>query len=76
MLIACKECHKEISDSAEHCPQCGAPVRAKRHEIKAHQILSMVIAVAGLAIFMISPLPQWQVIGGALMIFGLIGALL
>ena len=76
MLIACKECSREISDSAEHCPHCGAPARAKKPEIKAHQILSIVIAVAGLAIFMISPAPQWQVIGGALMVMGLIGALL
>ncbi|MEY8689434.1 MAG: zinc-ribbon domain-containing protein [Leptothrix sp. (in: b-proteobacteria)] len=25
-LIACSECHKEISDKASACPHCGAPV--------------------------------------------------
>ena len=25
-LINCKDCNKEISDSAEACPNCGAPV--------------------------------------------------
>lgn len=27
-LIACLECHKEISDKAAACPHCGAPVSA------------------------------------------------
>lgn len=31
-LIQCHECGKEISDSADTCPGCGAPVRAKRHK--------------------------------------------
>ena len=26
-LIACHECGKEISDQAEACPHCGAPVK-------------------------------------------------
>lgn len=25
-LIKCKDCQKDISDSAESCPNCGAPV--------------------------------------------------
>ncbi len=25
-LIKCKDCNNEISDSAESCPKCGAPV--------------------------------------------------
>ena len=25
-LIQCKDCANEVSDSAESCPQCGAPV--------------------------------------------------
>lgn len=25
-LIKCKECNNEISDSADSCPKCGAPV--------------------------------------------------
>src|SRR5262245_49747539 len=27
-LIPCPECHKEISDQAFSCPQCGKPMRA------------------------------------------------
>jgi len=25
-MIKCKECNEEISDKAEKCPKCGAPV--------------------------------------------------
>ena len=25
-LINCKDCHSEVSDSAESCPKCGAPI--------------------------------------------------
>ena len=31
-LIECHECGKEISDSANYCPGCGAPVRVKQHK--------------------------------------------
>lgn len=27
MLITCKECGAKISDKADKCPQCGAPLR-------------------------------------------------
>jgi len=28
-ITKCKECGKDISDKAEHCPHCGAPVSKK-----------------------------------------------
>lgn len=31
-LILCNECGKEVSDKAESCPHCGAPVTAKEEE--------------------------------------------
>ena len=33
-LINCDECNKEVSDKAETCPQCGAPI-ANALETKA-----------------------------------------
>ena len=29
-LIQCSECKKEISDQATSCPNCGAPIKAKK----------------------------------------------
>ena len=28
-LIACKECHAQISANAKACPQCGAPIERR-----------------------------------------------
>jgi len=28
-LVKCKECEKEVSDKAEKCPNCGAPIEVK-----------------------------------------------
>ncbi len=30
-LINCSECGKQISDTAASCPNCGAPVKPKKH---------------------------------------------
>lgn len=30
MLINCKECGKEISDTAKQCPNCGAKVKKEK----------------------------------------------
>ena len=35
-LIQCKECGKEISDQAQACPHCGAPVRAATQSAPAN----------------------------------------
>ena len=29
MLIQCPECQSNVSDTAPHCPHCGAPVAAR-----------------------------------------------
>ena len=76
MLIECGECGNRISDRAANCPHCGAPPPARSNDIKAHQIIGMLCAASGLAIFMITAAPEWRMGGGALMILGLIGALL
>lgn len=35
-LIECPECHKEISDKAEKCPNCGCPLK---HKTKLYLII-------------------------------------
>lgn len=32
-LINCHECGKQVSDTAQICPNCGAPVRATQQRI-------------------------------------------
>lgn len=32
-LIHCLECGNEVSDKAEFCPKCGAPVKTENSEI-------------------------------------------
>lgn len=36
-LIACRECGRSASSSAEACPQCGAPI-AGRKPVKVNQV--------------------------------------
>lgn len=76
MLIDCYECGHRISNDAASCPQCGAPVLAGNKGIKAHQILGVVVMIAGLGIFIGIKEPGLTVVGGLLMIFGLISALI
>jgi len=46
-LIICSECNKEISDSADRCPQCGAktPLLLKRESSKATRKLTILIVI-------------------------------
>ena len=32
-LIECNECKKEISDKAESCPHCGAPIKIAKTQL-------------------------------------------
>ena len=32
-LIKCEECGKEVSDKAQVCPNCGAPITAKKSDV-------------------------------------------
>lgn len=34
-LISCSECNQEVSDKAEACPKCGAPIASARETIAA-----------------------------------------
>ena len=34
-LINCSECNHEVSDKAESCPKCGAPIATARETIAA-----------------------------------------
>ena len=47
-LIKCKECGKEISDSAKRCPHCGfvyKKEKAKKEKSKAFKIIVPIISV-------------------------------
>ena len=35
-LIVCSECGKQVSDKADNCPNCGAPVTAKNQKFCKH----------------------------------------
>lgn len=39
-LINCPECKKKVSDTAEHCPNCGFAVKAYVEKKKSQQISS------------------------------------
>ena len=64
MLIKCNECGKEVSDKANTCPNCGAPI--KEDEIKKGQqtfvkrliaavIVFLVVFIVELAIGLVAP---------------------
>lgn len=76
VMIDCNECGKQISDSAPHCPHCGAPVVVRGTEIKAHQILGVVIMISGLALYLVTRDPVLSAVGGMLLVVGFLGALL
>lgn len=49
-LIKCKECGKEISDTAKACPNCGAKIKAKKFILKNYK---KTIIISFLIIFVI-----------------------
>jgi hypothetical protein len=56
-LISCPECKKEISDSAESCPNCGYPLTPKKtSEIKNGDGLKNGCAIGCLSIIVIAAL--------------------
>ncbi len=44
-LKKCKECGREISTKAESCPNCGAPIKGKKHGCGGF-IISVVVVIA------------------------------
>lgn len=54
--IPCPDCQSPVSDRAPACPRCGRPLRPAGQplertgrELKAHQMVAALVAVAGLA---------------------------
>lgn len=47
MLIKCSECGKEVSDKANTCPNCGAPIKEDeiKKEIKSSIKISKKLAI-------------------------------
>ena len=83
-ITKCQECGKEISDKAQTCPHCGAPVEEGAVSSKTAQslksggilliILSIIMEYSGMA--EISSIPQLFIylmaVGVVMVIFGLI----
>lgn len=57
-LIKCKECGKEISDTAKSCPECGFVYKKEHSIIKTIIICVSTLVVIFLAILFISFLPR------------------
>lgn len=55
MLIKCNECGKEVSDKANTCPNCGAPIKEDeiKKEIKAGINVTKKIAIVLIVILSI-----------------------
>lgn len=67
-IISCSECSNSVSDQAESCPHCGAPIAARAESrgsgthltttqgtskrLKAQSLLAIALIVVGLPIFM------------------------
>lgn len=79
-LITCGECNGQVSDQAETCPHCGAPVASARETSAAGQPLTTIQQISkkfklqtllslGLVLF---GLRQDGAIGGVLAIIGLL----
>lgn len=65
-LIACPECKTMVSEKAESCPKCAAPIAEKRHieaagtqvktieetskKFKLHTLMSIGLFIAGLVV--------------------------
>lgn len=53
-LIKCKECHKEVSSKAKHCPNCGAKVRKG----PSSGIILLVAIIIGIAVSSNNTIPS------------------
>lgn len=61
-LIKCKECGSMISDSAEKCPKCGAPLENGKGSIPPYLKLLALVGIAFAVIGMISSNPTFVMI--------------
>ncbi len=46
MLIKCKECGKEISDTAEKCPNCGC-INNHSNSLKKYKKIGSILCIIG-----------------------------
>lgn len=56
-LIKCKECNKEVSDTAKTCPHCGYILKTKNNKLKLISKISnidIIIVVCMICIFILS----------------------
>ena len=44
-LKKCKECGNQVSTRADKCPNCGAPVKKKRQQIKVGCLGTIIVLV-------------------------------
>ena len=56
-LVDCHECHKQVSDTARICPNCGAPVRATQQRILKWNLTVLAI---GMVLMIIVAYGGWQ----------------
>lgn len=79
MLIACPECHRQMSDQAKACPHCGYMQQAKqpatmwieatRKPYKISYVLAALLMLLGLACI---TLLYWNWVGAGLIAIGFI----
>lgn len=75
-LIKCSECGHEVSDQANQCPNCGAPIKSPSTLLNNSYLtlISLVVGVAlviiGIASFMTGGSIGWQTLGSISIIAG------
>jgi ribosomal protein L32 len=75
-LVTCNECGHQLADRpGTVCPGCGAPTPTGGKKVTGHHVVTMSIAVLGVATFVAAPSPYGPFVGGLIMIIGLIAAL-
>jgi hypothetical protein len=55
-LINCKECGKEISDTARSCPYCGFHGRQKKLSLKEDMFQITVVSILGVSLIALTML--------------------
>lgn len=72
-MVFCRGCGKEIHETAEFCPQCGAPQIALSARKATHHWSSITALITGIVVFLMiltEPDGQWDsdtVMGGMIL---------
>ena len=82
-LINCPDCNKEVSENAQTCIGCGAPIAAKREaaqiqmiqetskQLKAQSLISGILVIIGLvSVLAVSNANEDPVISKWMLVFG------